>query len=122
MEIYEGCILVEFEDITGRIKSLCGFKTDRELATALEMSPSSFHNRKKANSVPYEAVFKLCVEKGLSLDQVLGLDLKSPSIRPEEREMLERFREVESQHQDSLLEYAGYLRELASLRRLHKKS
>jgi len=57
-----------FAVVVERLKKALGLKTDLELAKALDMSPSNFANKKRQQSIPYEAVIDLCTAKAISLD------------------------------------------------------
>lgn len=60
----------DFLVVCERLKAALDLKTDAELGRRLAMSPSTFGNRKRAGSIPYDGVVELATEEGINLHWV----------------------------------------------------
>lgn len=60
-------------EIIYRLKELCKYKTDTELAKALGLTKANLSNYKQKGTIPYEALFNFCQRNKLSLDYLLSL-------------------------------------------------
>ncbi len=63
--------LFSFEDVTSRAKEAFKIKDDKQLAEMIGMSSGSFHNRKKARSLPYKELLELTVKQKIDFDWLL---------------------------------------------------
>lgn len=62
-----------------RLKQATKSKTDKQLAEVLDLSPTSYSNRKNGDSIPFEHVVNLCRSRRISVDWVFtgeGLPFK----------------------------------------------
>lgn len=57
-----------FNDIMERLKLLLKVHSDTAIAEMLEISQSTFAERKKRKSIPYDRIIALCDKKGISVD------------------------------------------------------
>jgi len=57
-----------FINIMDRLKYLLKVHSDSALAEMLALSQSTFAERKKRNSIPYDKIISLCEKRGLSTD------------------------------------------------------
>lgn len=57
-----------FVPIMDRLRVVLDLSSDAELSRALGLSTSNFSNRKAANSLPFEPIVRLCLERSISLD------------------------------------------------------
>ncbi len=60
----------DFIEIINRIKEALNLKSDTALAEVLEMSQSTFAERKRRESIPYEEIIRLCDKMMLSMSWV----------------------------------------------------
>ncbi|MBU0972639.1 MAG: helix-turn-helix domain containing protein [Proteobacteria bacterium] len=60
-----------FELIVERLKLKFGFRTDKEFANAIEMSPTAFNGRKKSASIPYPEIIDFAYRQNMNLHWVL---------------------------------------------------
>lgn len=63
---------LSFASVMARLKLALGLDTDTQLCAALGVSTSSFANRKRAGSIPYDAVLPLALSRNVSLDWLFG--------------------------------------------------
>lgn len=59
---------LHFVPIMDRLRVVLGLTSDAELSRSLGLSTSNFSNRKAANSLPFEPIVRLCLERSVSLD------------------------------------------------------
>lgn len=62
----------EFEAVVRRLGQLLKTNKDADVYRFLGMSQSSYSNRKKRGTIPYEEIIQACVRQGFSLDYVLA--------------------------------------------------
>jgi len=60
-----------FEDVTERIKKALKINHDYELASLMNMKPTTFNSRKKSNSLPYEELLLLADTEKLNFNWLL---------------------------------------------------
>lgn len=60
-----------FGEVMERLRLAIGAPTKAALAKALGMESNTYANRERSGSIPWEQVLRVCVEHGLSTDQVL---------------------------------------------------
>ena len=63
--------MVDITTITDKIKELKGLKSDTAVAEVLKMNQSTFAERKRRNSIPYEEIISFCDREGISLDWLM---------------------------------------------------
>ena len=69
-------------EIIDRMKQLMNIKNDSDVAELLNINQSTFAERKRRNSVPYEEIIKFCDKQHIAIDYILlG---KGPIIAPGE--------------------------------------
>ena len=73
--------------IVERLKLEFGYKRDKDIADALEMSGTAFYNHKARGTIPYEALSTFCEKKGISFDWLLTGD--APVRRAEKEKPLQ---------------------------------
>lgn len=77
----------DFEAVAIRLGQLIKSSKDADIHRFLGMSQSSYSNRKKRGTIPYDEIVSACIRDGLSLDYVLAgrdRDCKKPEpISPE---------------------------------------
>jgi hypothetical protein len=59
-----------FDNVMHRLKSVLRLENDKDLASRLDLSPSSFANRKGTKSLPYEPIVRLAKSENLNLDWI----------------------------------------------------
>lgn len=57
-----------------RLKQATKSTTDKQLAKALGLSPTSYSNRKNANSIPFDHIISLCIARQINSDWVFTGD------------------------------------------------
>ncbi|WOF81480.1 helix-turn-helix domain-containing protein (plasmid) [Pseudomonas sp. FeN3W] len=62
----------EFEAVVSRLGHLLKTSKDADIHRFLGMSQSSYSNRKKRGTIPYEEIIHACIRQGFSLDYVLA--------------------------------------------------
>lgn len=62
---------INFNDIVARLKNSLQIKDDKDLAKLLNMTPATFHGRKKAGSIPYDAIFSLANMENIDYNWLL---------------------------------------------------
>lgn len=70
----------DFDAVLSRIKQAMGFTTDAQVADFIGLSASGFGNRKRARSIPFEAICTACAARGVNIDWILtgkGAQLKT---------------------------------------------
>ncbi|NOY84151.1 MAG: bacteriophage CI repressor [Nitrospirae bacterium] len=70
-------------DIIDRIKEISHLRTDAEVAKKLGLKPNTLSERKARDSVPFEEIFRYCVQNEIYLDWVLtgiGSKLKTRNL------------------------------------------
>lgn len=60
-----------FDDVIGRLKNLLNINNDYEMAERLNMKPTTFNGRKKANSLSFTDVLRLANSENLDFNWVL---------------------------------------------------
>ncbi|PPD50717.1 MAG: hypothetical protein CTY16_00960 [Methylobacter sp.] len=60
-----------FDDVIGRLKNVLNISNDYELAERLDMKPTTFNGRKKANSLPFADILRLANSENLDFNWVL---------------------------------------------------
>lgn len=63
--------IFDFDAVLSRIKQAMGFTTDAQVAEFIGMSASGLGNRKRAGSIPFEAICTACAARGVNIDWVL---------------------------------------------------
>lgn len=74
--------------IINRIKEISGLRTDADVAKTLGLKPNTLSERKARDSVPFEEIFRYCVQKEIYLDWILtgvGPKLKTRDLAQEPR-------------------------------------
>lgn len=90
------------EEVLARLAHVMGVKTDRALADALDVSPTTFSSWKSRDSIPYEKCVHVASTKGISLDWLItGVgDMRRGAVpglvpeTPREEAVLALFREL----------------------------
>ena len=95
-----------------RLKTILGITTDTDLARTLGMSRTALNNRKKVGSIPFDAVLKLCMEKGISLDEIFGSSGDGKPLSPAEAELAATYRGMSKKDREALLAHARGLMKL----------
>ena len=75
-------------NIINRVKEVSGLRTDADVAKCLGLKPNTLSERKARNSVPYEEIFKFCIENEIYFDWILtgiGPRLKIRDLAQEPR-------------------------------------
>jgi len=73
-------------DIINRIKEISRLRTDAEVAKKLGLKPNTLSERKARDSVPFEEIFRYCMQNDIYLDWVLtgiGSKLKTRDLTQE---------------------------------------
>jgi len=60
-----------FDEVVGRLKKALKIKTDIELAEKINMKPTTFNSRKKAQSLPYDEFIELANTEKLDFNWLL---------------------------------------------------
>ena len=60
-----------FNDVVDRVKKALKINADYELAERINMKPTTFNSRKKANSLPYEEILALANSEKLDFNWLL---------------------------------------------------
>lgn len=63
---------LNFELIVERLKKQFVYRSDKELAQTIGMSPTAFHNRKKTGSLPYPEIIDFANSRNVNLNWVLS--------------------------------------------------
>lgn len=61
-----------FEMVMGRLKKQLAVNSDSGLASLLGISAPAYANRKRAGSIPYEAIIRVGVQEGLDVGALFG--------------------------------------------------
>lgn len=84
-----------FSVFLDRIKIACNASTDAEIAKILGMRPSTFSERKRNQSIPYEEVIRFSEERGIQWDWLFGKpEVESCCLPHDKKEVLEAAMEV----------------------------
>ncbi len=60
----------KFEIIVKKLKKALNISTDKELAIKLNMSVTTFSERKRTNSIPNNEIIELCISEKLDLNEI----------------------------------------------------
>lgn len=60
----------KFENIVKKTKEKLKIKTDKELAERLNMSTSTFSERKRTNSIPHNEIIEICITENLDINEI----------------------------------------------------
>lgn len=115
------------EAVLSRLAIVMETKTDRALAAALGVSPTTFSSWKSRNSPPYEKCVDIAQEHGVSLDWLLTgrgemllsgevIEPCSP-ISPREQALLEMFKTLSDEDQREIFRGAEEKKRLMELER-----
>lgn len=101
-------------DVLDKIKSIKKVSNDTELAVLLgAKGQSTVGSWRKRNSLPYEEIISFCVTEGIPLDSIFlkkefVAEPQHPygptPLRPDESDLLRRYRKLEPQHQANVME------------------
>lgn len=69
--------MVNLITIVDKIKKFKGLKSDTAVAESLNLNQSTFAERKRRNSIPFEEIINFCDSEGISLDWLI-LDRGTP--------------------------------------------
>jgi len=87
-----------FDDVISRVKKALKIKADYELANRINMKPTAFNSRKKANSLPFEELLVLANSEKLDFNWVLTGEGEmyriGPKINSVSEERAEKFIEL----------------------------
>ena len=91
-----------FSEIVERIKKLQGFRTDGEVAEALEMGKTALSSHKTRGTIPYKALFKFCQKESIFFEWLLTGEgelyeinqLPPPDLSPELQLIIEQCRRI----------------------------
>lgn len=75
-----------FDDILSRVKRLLDTESDKDVASAIDMRPNTFHMRKKNNSIPLIEFVALADSKKVNMDWLIygvGPIYKDKNPKPE---------------------------------------
>ena len=67
---------VDIERAAKKLKDEFGVTSERALSLAMGLSQSAFLNAMNRGTLPYEGIVRACVERGISLDSIFGLQQK----------------------------------------------
>jgi len=60
-----------FDDVIGRLKNVLNINNDYKIAERLNMKPTTFNGRKKANSLPFADILRLANSENLDFNWLL---------------------------------------------------
>lgn len=84
------------DDILFRLRKLYGAKTNKDLAVALELSPSRISRWNTGEQeIPTEALVRVSIEKGVSMDWLLFGKEQSPALSDLETLLLNSFKRLD---------------------------
>ncbi len=63
--------MLNFSEILEKIKEIKGFKSDSDIALALNMSPQALFNYRKRGTIPAEQILTFCLNEDISSDWLL---------------------------------------------------
>ncbi|MGA1931517.1 helix-turn-helix domain-containing protein [Arcobacter sp. YIC-464] len=70
----------KFEIIVKKLKKALNIGTDKELASKLKMSATTFSERKRTNSIPNNEIIELCVTEKLDLNEIYSEKVNTTNI------------------------------------------
>lgn len=101
--------MIDFKDILERLKETFQVKKDKELAEILGVEQQNITNWKNRNSIPYEFIISLCLEKNINMIYILTGKKESNSIKNDdnlskvEKEILEKLKTLDPLQKKSIL-------------------
>lgn len=77
--------MISFQDVVSNLKSVFNLKSDKELALKLNMKVTTFSERKRTNSIPYQEIIELCIIENININTIfssepIGSTVNSQSI------------------------------------------
>ena len=76
--------MISFQDVVSNLKIVFNLKSDKELALKLNMKVTTFSERKRANSIPYQEIIELCIAENININNIytapIDLTVNSQSI------------------------------------------
>lgn len=74
-----------FEEIIKNLKKALKIRTDKELASKLNMSTSTFSERKRTKSIPNNEIISICIAEKLNLNEIYSenQDIKNIDYKSE---------------------------------------
>lgn len=76
--------MISFQDVVSNLKSVFNLKSDKELALKLNMKVTTFSERKRTNSIPYQEIIELCIAENININNIytapIDLTVNSQSI------------------------------------------
>jgi len=100
-----------FEIIIKNLKKSLNIGTDKELALKLNMSTSTFSERKRTKSIPNNEIIELCVTEKLDLNEIYSENQNSSSINYKES-IIDTLEELN----DTQLKYIYHITEAEKLK------
>lgn len=76
--------MISFQDVVSNLKIVFNLKSDKELALKLNMKVTTFSERKRTNSIPYQEIIELCIAENININNIytapIDLTVNSQSI------------------------------------------